>query len=116
MTHGTGLLLLSAVAGYWVLERSAAHKGQLKNVGQLIGWVVIVISLVGMACKIFALTTGKTIARVNLAALVGYEYGALAALYRLAGMVRGLVGGLAIPVANGHFAPRRRKQTATRDA
>lgn len=59
MMHGTGLLLLSAVAGYWVLERSAAHKGQLKNLGQVIGWVVIVTSLVGMACKVFALTTGK---------------------------------------------------------
>jgi hypothetical protein len=59
MVHGTGLLLLSAVAGYWVLERSAGHKGQLKNLGQLIGWVVIVISLVGVACKVFALATGK---------------------------------------------------------
>lgn len=45
-----------------------------------------------------------------------YEYGALAALYRLAGMVRGLVGGLAIPVVDGHFAPRRRKRNATRVA
>lgn len=59
MAYGTGLLLLSAVAGYWVLERSAGHKGQLKSVGQVIGWVVIVTSLVGMACKVFALTTGK---------------------------------------------------------
>ena len=57
--HGTGLLLLSAVAGYWVLERSAAHKGQLKSVGQLIGWVVIVTSLVGLTCRVWALATGK---------------------------------------------------------
>ncbi|MEX2554348.1 MAG: glycosyltransferase [Actinomycetota bacterium] len=45
-----------------------------------------------------------------------YEYGAIAALYRLAGIVRGLVGGLAIPVVDGHFAPRRRKRSATRAA
>lgn len=37
-----------------------------------------------------------------------YEYGALAALLRLAGMVRGLVAGSAVPVVNGHFVPRRR--------
>ncbi|MGH2785494.1 MAG: glycosyltransferase family 2 protein [Actinomycetota bacterium] len=37
-----------------------------------------------------------------------YEYGALAAILRLAGMVRGLLTGLANPVVNGHFAPRRR--------
>ena len=38
-----------------------------------------------------------------------YEYGALAALYRLFGMTRGLIEGLAIPVVDGHFAPRRRR-------
>ncbi len=44
-----------------------------------------------------------------------YEYGALAALFRLAGMMRGLAEGLLIPVRDGHFAPRRRRR-ATRAA
>ncbi|HBQ38409.1 MAG: hypothetical protein A3B73_01290 [Omnitrophica WOR_2 bacterium RIFCSPHIGHO2_02_FULL_63_39] len=59
MLHGSGLLLLSSVAGYWVLERASSHKGQLKSVGQLIGWVVIVTSLVGLTCRIWSLATGK---------------------------------------------------------
>jgi GT2 family glycosyltransferase len=46
----------------------------------------------------------------------GYEYGAFAAVLRLAGMLRGLVEGLAIPVVDGHFAPRRRAGKATRAA
>jgi glycosyltransferase involved in cell wall biosynthesis len=44
-----------------------------------------------------------------------YEYGALAAVLRLLGMSRGLVEGLAIPIVDGHFAPRRRRK-ATRAA
>lgn len=40
----------------------------------------------------------------------GYEYGALAALMRLAGMVRGILAGLAVPVRDGHFAPQRRRR------
>ena len=53
MTHSVGVLLLTAVAGYWVLERAASHKGNLKNVGQLLGAAIIIISLVGVACKIW---------------------------------------------------------------
>ena len=59
MTHGTGLLLFAAVAGYWVLERSSGHKGDLKRVGQVIGWVVILASFAGLACKVWALSTGN---------------------------------------------------------
>ena len=58
MVQGAGLLLLSAVAGYWALERSASHKGNLKNVGQLVGWVVVVVSLVGVACRVLSAATG----------------------------------------------------------
>ena len=59
MVYGTGILLLTAVAGYWVLERSSAHKGNLKRVGQALGWIVIVASLLGVACRVYALATGK---------------------------------------------------------
>ncbi|MEK7878262.1 MAG: hypothetical protein AAB285_00220 [candidate division NC10 bacterium] len=59
MLHGTGLLLLTAVAGYWALERAESHKGQLKKVGQLVGWVVIVTSFLGLACRVYAVATGQ---------------------------------------------------------
>ena len=59
MGYGGGILLLAAVAGYWVLERAQTHKGTLKQVGQLLGWVIIVTSLIGMACRVWALATGK---------------------------------------------------------
>ncbi|PIQ84301.1 MAG: hypothetical protein COV75_02985 [Candidatus Omnitrophica bacterium CG11_big_fil_rev_8_21_14_0_20_63_9] len=60
MAYGIGILLLSAVAGYWVLERSALHKGQLKRVGQFVGWLVIVVSVVGIACRVWCLASGNS--------------------------------------------------------
>ncbi|MBI4323445.1 MAG: hypothetical protein HY596_04125 [Candidatus Omnitrophica bacterium] len=60
MVSGIGLLLLSAVAGYWVLERSATHpKKNLKRVGQAVGWFVILVSILGVACKVYGLASGK---------------------------------------------------------
>ena len=56
--HGVGLLLLSAVAGYWVLERSSVHKGELKRVGQLLGGLVIVVSLIGVVCTVACMAGG----------------------------------------------------------
>ena len=59
MVSGAGLLLLSAVAGYWVLERSATHgKGNLKRVGQVVGWFVILASILGVACKACSFAKG----------------------------------------------------------
>ena len=43
-----GWLLLATIGGYWMLERAATHKGQLKIVGQVLGWLVIVASLLGV--------------------------------------------------------------------
>ena len=57
MAHGAGLLLLSAVAGYWVLERAATHKGNLKSIGQFLGSVIIIASLVGLALKAWCLVS-----------------------------------------------------------
>jgi hypothetical protein len=54
MVHGTGLLLLSAVAGYLVLERAAKQKNGLRRVGQAVGWFVLVVSLLGVLCKVGA--------------------------------------------------------------
>lgn len=56
MLGGSGVLLLAAAVGYWVLERSASHnKGNLKRVGQAVGWFIIISSIIGIACKAYAL-------------------------------------------------------------
>jgi hypothetical protein len=60
MGYGIGLLLLGTVAGYWVLERAETHKGDLRKVGQVLGWLLIVLSLVGTACRVWTLATGNT--------------------------------------------------------
>lgn len=58
MIHGgTGPLLLSAVAGYWVLERAARQKGRLQQIGRILGTAIIVISLVGVACRIWCIAS-----------------------------------------------------------
>ena len=45
---GSGVLLLTSIGGYWVLERAETHKGSLRSVGRLLGAAVIVISLLGL--------------------------------------------------------------------
>ena len=55
--HGIGLLLATAVAGYWVLERAETHKGDLRRVGKVLGWIVIVSSLIGIACRVWCYAT-----------------------------------------------------------
>ena len=59
MSHGVALLLLSSAVGYWVLERSSSQKKEVKTVGQIVGTLIIVVSLLGVACKIYGLATGK---------------------------------------------------------
>ena len=50
----SGLLLLTAIGGYWVMERADAHKGQLKRVGTLLGSAIIVLSLLGIVVRSWA--------------------------------------------------------------
>ncbi len=57
MIQGAGLLLISAAVGYFVLERAEKHKGGLKRTGQLLGWVIMLVSLVGVACRVCYLST-----------------------------------------------------------
>ena len=59
MVYGSGVLLLTAVAGYWVLERAETHKGSLKRVGKVLGWMIIVASLVGAVCRTCTFLTDK---------------------------------------------------------
>jgi len=56
---GIGLLLLTAVAGYWVLERASKHKGDLQKVGYALGSIVIVLSLFGVICQVWHVSSGK---------------------------------------------------------
>ena len=53
MLHRIGGLLLTRVAGYWVLERAETHKGQLKKIGLVLGSLIIVISLVGVVAQVW---------------------------------------------------------------
>ena len=56
MIEGVGVLLVSSIGGYWVLERAVTHKGPLRRVGQWLGAIIIVTSVVGVACKIWYAT------------------------------------------------------------
>ncbi len=61
MLHGSaGTLLLAVAAGYWVLLQAQSQKKNLKRAGKFIGWTIIVVSLVGVACRVWAITTGQT--------------------------------------------------------
>ena len=42
-------LLLSAAAGYWVLERAEHERGRLKTVGRIVAWLVILLSFASVA-------------------------------------------------------------------
>lgn len=55
--YGVGVLLLSVVAGYWVLERAETHKGDLRRVGKVLGWLIIVSSLIGIVCRVWGYAT-----------------------------------------------------------
>jgi hypothetical protein len=50
---GTGLLLVAAVAGYWLLERAQTHQGGLRVLGRVLGALIIIVALMGTACKVF---------------------------------------------------------------
>ena len=54
---GAGLLLLTAIGGYWVLERAETHKGSLRRAGRFLGWLIIVSSLLGVACRVWYAAT-----------------------------------------------------------
>ncbi|MBI3318021.1 MAG: hypothetical protein HYZ90_02590 [Candidatus Omnitrophica bacterium] len=60
MVHGVSSLLISAAAGYWVLAQSSAQRDRVKKLGQWLGLAIIVVSVVGTACKLYYATTGKS--------------------------------------------------------
>ena len=53
LAHGVAPLLISAAVGYWVFERATGQKKPAKTVGQVVGAIIIVVALLGTACKVY---------------------------------------------------------------
>ena len=58
LAGGSGTLLLAAIGGYWVLERAESHKGGLRKIGRLLGGAIILISLIGIVCRVWCTANG----------------------------------------------------------
>lgn len=52
-SHGVAALLVSAAVGYWVLTLAAKEKEGTKKIGHFVGLIIIVVSLLGVACKVY---------------------------------------------------------------
>ena len=48
-THGISALLITSAAGYWVLTAAGREKSRLKMLGQYLGLLIILISVLGAA-------------------------------------------------------------------
>ncbi len=53
MVSSIAPLLIASAAGYWVLTLAGREKGRIKTLGNLIGLIIIVISLAGAGLKIY---------------------------------------------------------------
>jgi hypothetical protein len=54
MMQSIAMFLLTAAAGYWVLERAESHKeGMVRRLGRVLGIIIIVLSFIGIG------TSGK---------------------------------------------------------
>ena len=53
-SHGSvPALLVTAAVGYWVLTLAAKEKAGTKKLGHLVGLIIIAVSLMGVACKLY---------------------------------------------------------------
>jgi len=57
MNHSVGMLLIAAVAGYWLLERSIKQRGRMKPFGKLLSAFIITVSLIGVICQLTCVTS-----------------------------------------------------------
>lgn len=57
--HGVSGLLITSAVGYWVLTTSEKEKGQVKKVGRLLALIIILVSVVGIACRVYAFAQRK---------------------------------------------------------
>lgn len=53
MEHGVTGLLIAAAAGYWVLTQAEKEKNRIKKLGQYLGLAIILVSVLGAACKVY---------------------------------------------------------------
>ncbi len=53
LVHGISGLLIAAAAGYWVLTISQKERGRIKQLGQWLGLVIVLLSVAGAACKLY---------------------------------------------------------------
>ena len=56
--QGAAGLLISAAAGYLVLERADKHKGSIRRIGYLVGTLIVMASIIGLACTVSCQATG----------------------------------------------------------
>lgn len=56
MIHGVAWLLVSAAAGYWVLQQAEEQKGGLQTLGRWLGITIIAVSVVGTGLKVYKLS------------------------------------------------------------
>ena len=54
MGFGVAGLLIASAAGYWVVTQAEHQKGGARKLGIYLGAAIIVVSLIGVACKIYA--------------------------------------------------------------
>ena len=59
MTHGVAVQFISAAAGYWVLTQASKERGRIKQLGQFLGLLIVVVSLVGVGCKLYYLMNSQ---------------------------------------------------------
>ncbi len=53
-------LLIASAVGYWVITLAEHQKGSTKSLGKWLGAIIVVVSLVGAACTIYCVASGKT--------------------------------------------------------
>ena len=51
--HGMSVLLVTSAVGYWTLTAAGREKGRVKTLGQYLGLLIMVLSLLGAACKAY---------------------------------------------------------------
>lgn len=57
MITGIAPLLVASAAGYWVLTNASKEKGRMKKLGQILGLIIVVVSMAGAACKVYYLVS-----------------------------------------------------------
>ena len=57
-------LLISAAAGYLVLERAERQRNRIKTVGRIVGWLIVIASFAGVLCRVCYIAKGPMAGKV----------------------------------------------------